>query len=69
MKEETKLLIWVWIGTLLLFFGSLVGLLLKIDHVYLQREIVEFAFICGLMAMVLLIFITVTVYPIKNKKC
>jgi len=66
MKETTKLLIWSWIGTLILFFGCLIGLILKIDHIYLQKEIFELGFVCGTFMLALIIIVTVAFYPIKH---
>ena len=68
MKEETKLLLWSWIGTLILFFGSLTGLILKIDHIYLQKEIFELGSVCGMFMLAIIIFVTITFPPIKQKK-
>ena len=66
MKENTKLLIWSWIGTLILFFGSLIGLILKIDYIYLQKEIFELGAVCGTFTLAIIIIVTVTFYPIKH---
>lgn len=63
MKENMKLLLWAWLGTLILFFGSLTGLILKIDHIYLQKEIFEFGAGCGTFLLAFVIISTVICYP------
>lgn len=63
MKENMKLLLWTWLGTLSLFLWSLLGLLLKIDHIYLQKEIFELGFVCGTFLLVFVIISTVICFP------